>query len=436
MEKMNQHVFKIFGLGGCGNNAVAHMIRSGFKGADYVAAHSNIRFLSRCPNAATKIQVGVKAAKGGGCGGRIDKGRECVEENLPEIMSALAGSDLVFLTAGLGAGTGSGGLPVVAKALSLLEKPPLVVAVVTMPFAHEDFRMPLAQEALNELHCHCNSVISIDNAKIDLLDPDLPFLENKKKSDEILIRAVTSIIELVDVPGEINIDFADVSAVLEYPGPALITFGEARGKNRAVEALKEAVANPLMSETSLIGARAVICNITADSGILVQEVTDVNHQIHKVIGSGAKLFFGLVIDESLKDSGTLRVTILASGLGQMVYTGQEVTFFDQLPLETMTVDMETGGDTPENAPKSKLLEEIESHKRPVLEIVAPIKKEVPVLNMEPGPYSAISRRPIRPQLDHYQGQSVSNYEEGAGVDSVNQNPGLYNQPRFIRKPAD
>jgi cell division protein FtsZ len=367
-----------------------------------------------------------------------EKGRLSVKENLPEIMAALAGSDLVFLTAGLGGGTGSGGLPVVAEALSQLEKPPLVVAVVTMPFSYEDFKLPLAGQVLEELYRHCNSVIAVDNSKLEADDPDLPFMENNKKADRILDRAVSSIIDLVDVPGEINIDFADVSAVLVHKGPAIISFGEGRGPRRAAEALKEAVSNPLVSEATLSGAQAVICNITCDDMVLVREVTEINRQIHQAIGSKVKLFFGLVVDQSLKDTSLLRVTVLASGLVREMKSGlselDELSEEDLLPLETLDLDSEPGaGD--QKAPVRMFLGEKEVS-RPKLEVVAPAgRSENPPASMEPGPYAA-SRRTIRPQLEHYQGQNVSYNEESSGVEPVNNNPGLYDQPRFIRKPAD
>ncbi|MDR1395837.1 MAG: cell division FtsZ family protein [Deltaproteobacteria bacterium] len=439
MEKRNHHVFKVFGLGGCGINAVRHMIASGLKGADFVAADTDVRVLRLCPAAAVKIQIGIKTAKGGGCGRKADKGCRSAEENMPEILAALAGSDLVFLAAGLGGGTGSGGLPAVAKALSELDKPPLIVAVVTMPFTHEDFKLPEALAGLNELYRYCSSVISIDNTKLETMDSDAPFMENKKAADEILYRAVSSIIDIVEKPGEINIDFADVASVLVYPGPAIISFGEASGEKRASEALKAAISNPLMADSCLSGAQAVICNITADSKILVREVTEINRQIHQAVGPMVKLFFGLVIDESLKDTATIRVTILASGLG-LSYLKEEASgpapglFDGRVPLDTVLVDMEP------KVPGSLAPQELTPQQldqlgiRPHLEVVSPAPK-IPA-GPEGYSHAAPVRRALRQPLDRLQGQPASPFDGSPGVNMAAQNQGAYDQFSYKIKPAD
>ncbi|MDR1576672.1 MAG: cell division FtsZ family protein [Deltaproteobacteria bacterium] len=481
MNTREKHVFKVFGLGGCGNNVISHMIDQGLEGPVFVAANANARFLKGC-KAPNKIQVGVNVTRGGGCGGDPKTGRKCVEEKIPDILATLAGSDLVFLTGGLGGGLGSGGLPVVAKALSELKNAPLIVAVVTRPFSYEDYRLPLAEQATAELYKYCNAVISVDNSKLESLDPETPYLENMRKGDDVLFRAVSSIINLVETPGEINVDFADVSTVLSHKGPAIISFGEATGDRRAVDALDDALANPMLAETSLKGAQAVICVISADSHVLVREVMDINERIHKSIGSCVKLFFGLVIDDSLKESRALRVSLLATGLGGKASAEENIARSDsKLVAEPVKVaanmasvnksvgNKPAGNKTAENKTAgNKVVRfkavELKSAERNPVTPAQPKPSLKPVLNMEvttitsrphltletsssnpmeptksekplavaPGPYATPTRRVIRPSLGV--DQRANRLNESSAT--ANDGNGRLEQLDYVIEPAN
>ncbi|MDR1871974.1 MAG: cell division FtsZ family protein [Deltaproteobacteria bacterium] len=471
MEKMNRHVIKIFGLGGGGCNAVNHMIKSGLTGPDFVIADSDIVALRRGV-APVKIQVGVSTTKGRGCGASAEIGLKSVTECLDNITQALAGGDLIFLTAGLGGGTGGGGLPAVARALTKGPKPPLVVAVVTKPFSHESDCLPMANKTLLELYQCCNSVITVDNAKLESLDPDAAFLKNLKRGNDVLYRAVSSIISIVDTPGEINVDFADVKSVLTHKGPAIISFGEAKGAKRASEALNEAIASPLVADASLAGAKAVICDIAADSRVLVREVMDVNQKIRKAIGPKARLFFGLVIDESLRDSSTMRVTILASGLANSLALESQPDAEKKIAPPKLAPQLKSA---PPKAEPPRLNMDVDSLPRPKPDIKVarpmsasesrPMAAEGPAESpaAESGAGAMMAgvgvagagaasgrlggpKRAIRPGLEYPEARTVSTRESGRavrsgqalnqGVSAVNNNPNYYESPPYIRKPAD
>ncbi|MDR1607437.1 MAG: cell division FtsZ family protein [Deltaproteobacteria bacterium] len=445
MNTREKHNFTVFGLGGCGNNVLNHLIGKGLTGPLFVAASSNARALNNCL-APQKILVGDSVVKGGGCGGNAVRGRAAVEENINDITKAIGQSDMVFLTGGLGRGTASGGLPVVAKALSELKKKPLIVAVVTKPFRFENFRLPLTERSLNELYKYCNSVITVDNSKLESLDQDLSYQENLEKANEVLFRAVSSVIDLVETPGEINVDFADLSSVLSHKGPAIISFGEATGEKRASDALNDALSNPMLAETSLTGAQAIICNITADSKILVREVMEVNNKIHKAIGPKVKLFFGLVIDDSLKQTGALRLSVLASGLGG----GQKETQKDSPikkkldpPVKETAVKAAALKPETQPAPMPQLNMEVETlGQKPKLTLAGgklsaqALKEATPLANpvVPPGPYSATARRVIRPSLEP--NNKALGLGREPGLNARAYDSGMLGKPPYRRKKAD
>ncbi|MDR0550329.1 MAG: cell division FtsZ family protein [Deltaproteobacteria bacterium] len=428
-NKVRQHVIKIFGLGGCGINALTHMINSGLTGAEFVAADSDLIVLNRCL-APVRIQVGVQSARGNGCGGSFEKGQKCVQENLAKILEALAGGDLIFMTAGLGRGIGGGGLGVVAKALAEQSKPPVIVAVVTTPFQSEDNRLPAAWKSLDELYRYCNSVIIVDNVKLEALDPDAAYLANLKKGNDVLFRAVSSIVNIVKTPGEINVDFADVAEVLKRKGAAIISYGEAKGPpKRASEALNNALSNPLTADASLTGAQAVICDIAADEGVLVREVMDVNQRIRKAIGSNSKLFFGLVIDNTLKETNTLRVTVLATGLPRRY--GPALTENEKTPSSLMA--------SGESTAPSELIMDVDlkpSLLNPAARSPkAPDNSLAPPVQAPPSPRATQTRLPIRPNFATLENRPRPSVPT-AGFSDVNDQSELYSRAPYKRKPAD
>ncbi|MDR1607439.1 MAG: cell division FtsZ family protein [Deltaproteobacteria bacterium] len=325
----------VLGLGGCGNNAINHMVASGLQGPYFAAANSDLQDLNRC-RAKIKIPIGVKTAEGHGCGGDPEMGRLCAEENIEEIKHPLKDADMTFLMAGLGGGTGSGAIPVVAEALSKMENPPLVVGVVTRPFPWEDYRDSLTEDIIKQLRGFCNSVIIIPNTRLCELYPDLAFMEAKGKVDDILLRAVSSIVNLIEKDGVINLGFADVAEVMRKKGVAIMGFGEAVGEKRAQLALREAIANPLMGEISLKGARGVLVNIASDQKIKTSEMTTINTMVYDMVGQDVEFFCGWEVDESLAETGALRVTVVATGLDQeddddlAFSSGQDLAFNETL----------------------------------------------------------------------------------------------------------
>ncbi|MDR1871975.1 MAG: cell division FtsZ family protein [Deltaproteobacteria bacterium] len=324
----------VMGLGGCGNNAINYMVRSGLKGPVFIAANSDMQALRPCL-AKSKIQLGVKTSAGHGCGGDPEVGRLCAEENLDDLLDAAKGADMAFLMAGLGGGTGSGAIPVLAEALSRLENPPLIVGVVTRPFPWEDCREGLANRVVTQLRRYCNSVIIIPNSKVVELNPDLPFLKAKEKVDEILFRAVSSISYLIESSGVINVDFADVIAVMSKRGSAIMGYGEASGEKRAQLALEAAISNPLMADVSLKGAKGVLVNITGDEEVKSSEIAYINQTVRNQIGAGMAFYGGFVQDDSLAETGSLIVTVVATGLDEDVFAEESLTDFDEYPDEDL-----------------------------------------------------------------------------------------------------
>jgi cell division protein FtsZ len=439
-----------------------------------VAADTDAKALKGrvCP---LKNRVGAKTTNGDGRGDKIEMGRKSAEESMPEILAALAESDLVFLTGGLGGGACGGGLPLVAQSLAKLpNKPPVVVAVVTIPPNSEDFRQPFAKKTLEELYARCNSVIVVDNEKLESLDPEAPYLESIRKANDVLYRAVASIVGIVETAGEINVDFADVAAVLKHKGPAIISYGEAKGEKRASEALLNSLANPLIADATIDGAEAVICDIAADDGILVREVVEVNETIRKTIGPKAKLFFGLVIDEKLKETGTLRVTLLASGLPRRASnqargqdTGQDAGQAERTanlgktapinfeapptgaspatsptaaspqaaPLQAASSQAAPPQATPPQAAPPRLVMEVEPGYRPLTQEAVGDDANYVEMGSEPvrGPYATV-RRTLRPVL----GSRGGGYRRSGvgGVGAVGENPALFSIPPYRRNPRE
>ncbi|MDR1395838.1 MAG: cell division FtsZ family protein [Deltaproteobacteria bacterium] len=310
---LDEHRIQVMGLGGCGSNAVNHMIRCGVKGPYFIGANSDLQALEPCL-AETKIQLGVRTSAGHGCGGDPEVGRRCAEENLVQVLQALKGSDMVFLMAGLGGGTGTGAIPVVARALSLLDEPPLVVGVVTRPFPWEDWRDQVSGPVIRELREFCNSVIVIPNSALVDLVPDLPFLEAKGMVDDILLRAVGSIYNLTRTVGDMGVSFEDVAAIMSRKGSAIMGYGEASGPKRVQQALEKAISNPLMTRASLKGAKGVLVNITADKDFKNSEYKAVSQLVRDEVGQGVEYILGVVVDNSLAEAGIMQVTVVATGL--------------------------------------------------------------------------------------------------------------------------
>ena len=304
---------KVIGIGGGGGNAVNNMIDAELQGVEFIVANTDAQALESS-RAGIKIQLGSALTKGLGAGARPEIGREAAEESVDEIRSALEGSDMVFITAGMGGGTGTGGAPVVAEISKELGA--LTVAVVTRPFSFEgQKRMILAEKGIEELKKVVDTIITIPNDRLrKLADPNTPILEMFKQADEVLYYAVRGISDLIVVQGYVNVDFADVRTVMQEMGTALMGTGAAKGERRALEAVQNAIANPLLEEVSINGARGILMNITASSTTLtMEEVDQVSSLIHQEAHPEANIIFGTVFDDTMSDE--IRVTVIATGIG-------------------------------------------------------------------------------------------------------------------------
>ena len=300
---------KVIGVGGGGCNAVNRMIESGVKGVDFIVANTDLQVLNSSL-APVKIQIGTALTNGLGAGANPNVGKEAALESKNEIEQALEGADMVFVTCGMGGGTGTGASPVIAQIAQ--DMGALTVGIVTKPFSFEGKkRMEQAISGLEELKKHVDTLIVIPNDRLrDLIDKTTPLLESFKEVDNVLRRGVQSISDLIAVAGLINLDFADVKAVMQKRGNALIGIGIGVGENRAADAAKQAVESPLL-ETSISGATDAIINVTGGSNLTLFEVEEAAETIRKSANTDINTIFGAVINENLNDE--IIVTVIATG---------------------------------------------------------------------------------------------------------------------------
>lgn len=300
---------KVIGVGGGGCNAVNRMIESGVGGVDFIVANTDLQVLN-VSNAETKLQIGKNITEGLGAGANPEVGREAALESKTEIEEALAGADMVFVTCGLGGGTGTGAAPIVAEIAQ--EQGALTVAIVTKPFKFEGRkRMEQAEVGLEELKKHVDTIIVIPNDRLrDMIDRTTPIVEAFKEVDNVLRRGVQSISDLIAVSGLVNLDFADVKAVMQNRGNAIIGIGIGVGEDRAIEAAKQAVSSPLL-ETTIDGATDAIINITGGNTLTLFEAEDAAEVVRNAANTDINTIFGAVINENLNDE--VIVTVIATG---------------------------------------------------------------------------------------------------------------------------
>lgn len=305
-------VIKVIGVGGGGGNAVEHMMSSQVDGVEFICANTDAQALKNM-NAKTLLQLGGAVTKGLGAGANPNVGREAALEDRDRIREVLAGADMVFITAGMGGGTGTGGAPIVAEIAK--EMGILTVAVVTKPFPFEGKkRMAVAQEGMKYLSENVDSLITIPNEKLlDVLGPRTSLLDAFKAANDVLLGAVQGIADLIIRPGMINVDFADVRTVMSEMGMAMMGTGRATGENRAREAAEAAIRSPLLDDVNLQGARGILVNITAGESLSLGEFSEVGDTVEEFASDNATVVVGTVIDPSLGDE--LRVTVVATGLG-------------------------------------------------------------------------------------------------------------------------
>ncbi len=303
---------KVIGIGGGGSNAVNNMIRLGLDGVDFVAANTDAQALASSP-VPSKLRLGEEITKGLGAGADPEVGRAAAEESVEKIRKTLEGADMVFVTAGMGGGTGTGGAEVVARVAKELGC--LTVGVVTKPFLFEGKRrMKNAESGIEGLRKQVDTLITIPNQRLlSIAGRNTSLLETFRKADDILYQAVKGISDLIIVEGLVNVDFADVRAVMAEMGMAMMGTGEASGENRAVEAAEKAISSPLLEDISINGARGVLINVTASPDVTLQEVNEAAELIHQEAHEDANIIWGMVIDQNLKDK--VRVTVIATGFG-------------------------------------------------------------------------------------------------------------------------
>jgi cell division protein FtsZ len=304
---------KVIGIGGGGGNAVNNMIRSGLHGIEFIAANTDVQAL-KSSEASSKLQLGKLLTKGLGAGANPAVGESAAQESSGEIRQALEGSDMVFVTAGMGGGTGGGGAAIVARIARELGA--LTVGVVTKPFIFEGKRrMTNADAGINALKKEVDTLITIPNQRLlAVAGRNTTLLDTFQKADDVLFQAVKGISDLVIYEGLVNVDFADVKSVMSEMGMAMMGSGEGHGENRAIEAAEKAISSPLLEDISIHGARGILINITAGPDVTLQEINEAAELIHAEAHDDANIIWGMVIDPALADG--VRVTVIATGFGE------------------------------------------------------------------------------------------------------------------------
>ncbi len=308
-------VIKVVGVGGGGGNAVAHMVNAGVEGVEFITANTDAQAIKQC-GAKLQLQLGSHVTKGLGAGANPEVGRQAALEDRERIVDALEGADMVFITAGMGGGTGTGAAPVVAQLAK--EMGILTVAVITKPFPFEGRRrMQVALKGIEELSHHCDSLITIPNEKlITVLGRQATMVQAFRAANDVLLGAVKGIADLIVSPGLINVDFADVRTVMSEMGLAMMGTGVARGDDRAQAAAEAAISNPLLDEVNLSGANGVLVNITAGPDFTMAEFDEIGRTIEDFASEDATVVIGTSLDADMQDE--VRVTVVATGLNRGV----------------------------------------------------------------------------------------------------------------------
>jgi cell division protein FtsZ len=339
---------KVIGVGGAGGNAVNNMIDSRGNGVEFLTANTDVQALE-ATHAPMRLQLGAQLTKGLGAGANPEIGRRAAEEDREQIRTALVGADMVFITAGMGGGTGTGAAPVIASVAK--EQGSLTVAVVTKPFDFEGRKRKLqAEQGLRDLRSCVDTLITIPNQRLlQVVDRRTPLRDAFRVADNVLRQAVQGISDLIIVPGLVNLDFADVQTIMSGMGLAIMGTGVARGEKRAVEAAHQAISSPLLEESSINGARGVLVNITGGLDLALHELNDAVAIVREVAHEEAHIIFGAVLDEELEDE--LRLTLIATGFNRpdldppararlsrsspMAYGAEDIYPQQPVPLEDM-----------------------------------------------------------------------------------------------------
>jgi cell division protein FtsZ len=320
---------KVVGVGGSGSNAISRMVASKIHGVDFIAINTDAQDLHHC-DASEKVHIGKNLTKGLGAGMNPELGRQAAEENRDEIHEIIKGADMIFITCGMGGGTGTGASPVIAEAAK--DSGALTVAVVTKPFSFEGRqRAQIAEEGLAQLKDRVDTLIIIPNDKLlSIIDRKTSLLNSFSVVDDVLRQAVQGISDLVVTPGIVNVDFADVKAIMANTGTALMGIGRATGEDRAIEAAKMAINSPLL-EISIDGAKGVLFNVSGGDDLAMSEINDAAKIITESIDPEAKVIFGAVVDDKLK-KGEIKVTVIATGFDEGLKKAGETKIQDISPI--------------------------------------------------------------------------------------------------------
>lgn len=311
-ESVENARMKVIGVGGAGGNAINRMMFSNLAGVDFLAMNTDCQALGRC-SAPQKLQIGSMVTRGLGSGGDPEMGRASAEEDRDAIKEAVSGADMVFITAGMGGGTGTGACPIVAEIAKAAGA--LTVGIVTKPFLFEGMRrMKQAEDGLAELREQADTVVMIPNQKLlQVVSKETPLVDAFATADDVLLKATRGISDLITRPGEINLDFADVRTVMGEMGDAILGTGTAGGENRAREAANRALHSPLLDDVCIAGARGLLINVTGSPGMTLAEVCEAANSVYEAAGPDANVIFGTAIDEMLNDE--VMVTVIATGIG-------------------------------------------------------------------------------------------------------------------------
>ena len=314
---------KVVGVGGGGGNAVNRMIEDRLEGVEFVSVNTDAQALLNSKSD-VKLQIGKKLTRGLGAGARPEVGRQAIEENRDEVLRAMTHADLVFVTCGMGGGTGTGAAPVVCELAR--QAGALTVGIVTKPFLFEGRkRMRQAELGIAEMRKNVDTMIVVPNERLlAVVGKGIPFQEALKKADEVLLHATQGISSLISVTGLVNVDFADVRTVMQNGGSALMGTGIGRGENRAVEAAQQAIASPLLDNVSISGATGVLVNITGGEDLTLGEVHQINEIVHEAVGEEAEIIFGAVHEPAMH--GEIRVTVIATGFDRGVTPATQPVF--------------------------------------------------------------------------------------------------------------
>ncbi len=334
---------KVVGIGGGGGNAVNRMIEAGIEGVDFIAVNTDVQALNS-NRAGAKVQIGNQVTKGLGSGGRPETGKQAAMEDTEKLIELIQGADMVFLTTGLGGGTGTGATPVLANLASEMDI--LAIAIITLPFEFEGrVRAKQAQEGLKELKSAVDTVISIPNERLlQTVNLDTSIQDAFKMADDILRQAVQGISDLITKPGLINLDFADVKSIMKGMGMAFMGTGIASGENRAMDAAQKAISSPLLVDTSIEGAKGVLINITGGKDLTLHEVSKASDLIHRMAHPEANIIFGTVIDNSMKEM--VKVTVIATGFDAVKEKEEMMTEGYALPHKPAPPPFQVQTDTP------------------------------------------------------------------------------------------